>query len=95
MARLECSRDYIGAVHHPDTGELVQLSEDHPRELAELVAAAHDHVSLADAETEDVSPDANDDAPTEADDAEAETFRCGVNDCSRKVDSATATCWQH
>lgn len=23
------------------------------------------------------------------------TFRCGVNDCSREVDSEDATCWQH
>ena len=23
------------------------------------------------------------------------TYRCGVNDCSREVDSPDATCWQH
>jgi len=28
-------------------------------------------------------------------DTEPETFRCGVNDCSREVDSPEDTCWQH
>lgn len=26
---------------------------------------------------------------------EETTFQCGVNDCSREVDSPEATCWQH
>lgn len=100
MARLECSRDHIGAVHHPETGELVQLNEDHPRELAELVADAHGHVSVANAETEDVEPDADDAAPAEEEDAETEAFWCGVekangDPCERTVDTESATCWQH
>jgi hypothetical protein len=27
--------------------------------------------------------------------AEGATYYCGVNDCSREVDSPTGTCWQH
>lgn len=28
-------------------------------------------------------------------DDDKDTFYCGVNDCSRTVDSPDATCWQH
>ena len=34
-----------------------------------------------------------DETPTP--DADESTYRCGVNDCSREVDSPDATCWQH
>jgi len=32
---------------------------------------------------------------TDANESEAETYHCGVNGCSREVDSEDATCWQH
>jgi len=28
-------------------------------------------------------------------DTAPDTFRCGVNDCSREVDTPDAVCWQH
>jgi len=34
-------------------------------------------------------------ANTSDEDTATETFRCGVNDCSRTVDSPEDTCWQH
>jgi hypothetical protein len=92
MARLESSREYVGAVDHPETGELIQLDESHPSDVAEVVAAEYDYLHV---ESEASDSDTDESAPDAADDAEAETLRCGVNGCSRKVDSADATCWQH
>lgn len=92
MARLESSRDYIGAVDHPDTGELIQLDESHPLDVAKVVAEDYHFLHV---ESEAADTDTDKTTPNETDDAEAETFRCGVNDCSRTVDSADATCWQH
>lgn len=37
----------------------------------------------------------DDQTPRAEVDDEGGTFRCGVNDCSREVDSAGDTCWQH
>jgi len=41
MARLEGGREGWGAVDHPETGELIQLDEDHPTDVAETVAEAY------------------------------------------------------
>jgi len=92
MARLRSSRDYIGAVDHPETGALIQLDESHPSDVAEVVTAEYDFLHV---ESEANDADADDSAPDAADDAEAETFRCGVNDCSREVNDPSEHCWQH
>lgn len=65
MARLESSRDYIGAVDHPDTGELIQLNESHPSDVAHTVANAYHFLTVTDDETEGDSPDANPGAAAE------------------------------
>lgn len=64
-------------------GEIVELPENVAEPAYGFVEAEESH-SEPDPETSETDPD-----------AEAETFRCGINDCSREVDSPEDTCWQH
>lgn len=89
--RLECSKDHIGAVHHPESGDLVQLNEEHPESLARTVAAAHDHVSLADDESESTASDSEPDVSATDENTATQTELCGVemtdgSVCERPVD---------
>jgi hypothetical protein len=92
MVRLESSRDYIGAVDHPETGELIQLDADHSRETAETVADAYAFLSVS-GETD--GADADESEADAAESTESEAYECGVNGCSRDVDGPDDTCWQH
>lgn len=73
MARLESSRDYIGGVDHPETGELIQLNESHPADVAETVANSYDFLRVANDESEETETESNPDMeadPTQMDYAE-------------------------
>lgn len=52
MVRLESSREYVGAVDHPETGELIQLDESHPADVAETVANAYPYITVVDGKAE-------------------------------------------
>lgn len=81
MARLTCSRNGWGAVDHPETGELIQLDEPHPNEVAEIVAHHYDSIRVL--------------YDGDSDERGDEDYNCGVNGCSRTVDNPDETCWQH
>jgi len=89
MPRYEWTRDEPFRDYRNDrvveNGEVVELPEN--------VAEPAYGFRRVEAEESDTEPDVESE---EADtDAETETFRCGVNDCSREVDSPEDTCWQH
>lgn len=78
--RLNNKREYIGAVDHPETGELIQLSgvNELEDETLELLASEYHFLTLEGGVN-----------------GSETTFQCGVNGCSRKVDNPEDTCWQH
>jgi hypothetical protein len=95
MVRLECSRDHIGAVYHPESGDLVQLDEDHQRELAELVADAHDHITVVDdGDASGVTHESSSEYPTN-DNGEPLCVGKDSGQCGRTVDEPGGECWQH
>jgi hypothetical protein len=51
--------------------------------------------STQNGEAQDASEGADETNAEAETDAKTETFRCGVNQCSRKVDAKDASCWQH
>jgi hypothetical protein len=88
----KCTRGF-GIIEDPETGEEInvedefEVSEDVFERLKETypgIEAVPQNETQTDTETS-----------TETESPEAETFRCGVNDCSRTVDSPEAVCWQH
>lgn len=91
MARLECSRGW-GAVRDPETGRDISLSDDTEvdDDVARRLADRYQYVTAV----IDDSDDADDDADTDDED-DGDELRCGVNGCSREVDSPDAACWQH
>jgi hypothetical protein len=64
-----------------ERGEVVELSES--------VAGRFDFVEVDAPSSEGQCPD------SDGEDTDAESYQCGVNGCSREVDSEDATCWQH
>lgn len=48
-----------------------------------------------DAESEDAESVSEGSEDNSDEGSETETFACGVNGCSREVDSESDTCWQH
>jgi len=85
MPRLSCSRHGWGAVDDPKTGNLIQLDESHPADVCERVAAKYDRIEVVGLDGSEEREESE----------ESEGYVCGVNDCSRNVDSPEATCWQH
>jgi len=83
--KAKCTRGF-GKVEDPKTGEEINVESEF-----EVSKAVFDRLQDAYPGFEAVSSDETSDTEQ----AEAQTFRCGVNDCSREVDSASATCWQH
>jgi len=81
----KCTRGF-GKVEDPQTGETINVESEF-----EVSKAVFDRLQDAYPGFEAVSSDETSDTEQ----AETETFQCGVNDCSRKVDSESAKCWQH
>lgn len=72
-----------------EPGEEFEPTETELESFGELIDKIESDESQSDSES------AESEAPTEVEDAEAETYTCGVNGCSRDVESEDATCWQH
>ena len=83
--KAKCTRGF-GKVEDPATGETINVESEF-----EVSKAVFDRLQDEYPGFEAVSSDETSDT----DQAETETFRCGVNGCSREVDSESATCWQH
>jgi len=87
-----CTRGF-GIITDPETGEEINVEDEF--EVSEAVFerlkaeySGIEAVSSGETQTDESSS-------TETESPEAETFRCGVNDCSRDVDSPEDVCWQH
>lgn len=87
MPRLESERGFVGAVRDQESGDLIQLDAEVDADVAERLADAHAHLSVAG--DSDPNPEGSD-----AEEGDAKPT-CGVNGCGRKVESEDATCWQH
>lgn len=79
---IKCTRGF-GLVEHPETGEQINVEEEFEtdRETFELLNDSYPGFEIV-AESEDTGGDSED-------------IVCGVNDCSRSVESPDDTCWQH
>lgn len=77
MARLESTRNGVGAVKDPETGDRLHIGSDVPTKAAERAANEYHFVQVVESDPID------------------EEYKCGVNDCSRSVDSPEEACWQH
>jgi len=89
MVRLRHSPGITGGYtyagdHYPVEDGILEVEDE---ELAREMVDSERKISWPNGEPE------VDETPTP--EAEETTFRCGVNDCSREVDSEDATCWQH
>lgn len=82
-----CTRGF-GKVEDPKTGEEIVVEG-----VFEVDEATFERLEATYSGMERV--ESGDDSANEPADEESEEFRCGVNDCSRTVDTADATCWQH
>jgi len=95
MVRLASSREYIGAVGDPETGERVQLSDDVSPAVADRLAAHYHYLSVVEDSGSGVtSTDSNQEYPTNDD---GEPLCTGKDDgqCGRTVDEPFGECWQH
>jgi len=61
---------------------------------AQALVDTYPNVRWADA-GRDHTVDTTDQTPRGEVDTDGATYYCGVNECSREVDSPEATCWQH
>jgi len=82
---VSCTRGF-GRITDPQTGERYNVERDNSVEVSDEVAerlkAEYSGIEVVDVES---NPKGSDD----------DEYVCGVNDCSRTVDSPEATCWQH
>lgn len=84
MVKLHCDRSGWTLYRDPKTGDDIDLHSDVDRDVAERLAEASHHITIAEDDSES-NPEGEDD----------EEYFCGVNGCGRKVDSPEDTCWQH
>lgn len=94
MVRLASSRDYIGAVRDPETGERVQLTDtDVSAAVAERLTAEYHYLSVQDAGS-GVTQETEVEYPT---DESGEPLCVGKDEgqCGRVVDDPGDSCWQH
>lgn len=98
MARLETSRGGWGAVDDPETGDLVQLGEEIPLEVAERCAKEYAKIYVAD-RGDEAAATADEGSQPQGESAEDddETLTCKGKDgeCSREVTKESPYCWQH
>ena len=88
--KIECSRGF-GKVEGPD-GEEINTEDtfEVDSETGEYILNNYPGMEVVEDDSETVEEEEN---PTP--EPEETTFRCGVNGCSRNVESEDATCWQH
>jgi len=86
MKQVSCTRGF-GIITDPKDGEEYNVAGDN----TVLVSAEEAH-RLKESYSGIVVADI-DKTPTP--EGDKDTFQCGVNDCSREVDSPKDTCWQH
>lgn len=89
MANLTSSREYIGAVEDPETGEYVQLDATVSAATAERLTNTYPYLSLDDS---GVTQEA--DYPTNEDGEPLCVGKSG-GQCGRVVDEPNTSCWQH
>jgi hypothetical protein len=84
--KIHCTRGF-GRVEHPETGEEIDVEEPFETDRAtfEALDEAYPGFEVVDSEGESA----------EDTDAEPDELVCGVNGCSRSVDSPSESCWQH
>lgn len=90
--KLENTRGFY-SVEGPDGEEIildgvVEVSED----TGEYLQANYSGFTVVEAPSLDENPQGS---TVENTDTEPDEYVCGVNGCSRTVDSPEATCWQH
>lgn len=85
MAKIEHSPQITGAYSYQGESYRIKdgIIEIDDAELANEIAASDFRLEVVEIE----------ETPTP--EPEETTFHCGVNDCSREVESEDATCWQH
>lgn len=94
---VETTRGFY-SVEHPETGETIRVDEpfETDRETFELLRGEYSGFRVV----EDGSTSGNtqgsrvEDGGVESGTSE-DDYTCGVNDCSRSVDSLEDVCWQH
>jgi hypothetical protein len=88
----KCTRGF-GIIEDPETGEEINVEDefDVSEEVFERLKANYPGIEAVPQNETQTDTETS----TEVESPEAETFRCGVNDCSRTVDSPEAVCWQH
>lgn len=82
--KIECNRGF-GKVENPLDGSELAVETPIDGDTALLNALKEEYGEHT---FEAVEPHPNGDEDTEE-------YTCGVNDCSRSVDSPEETCWQH
>jgi len=89
MKEVKCTRGF-GEIQDPRTGKSYNVENDNTvevtAEVAHILKEAHSGIVVSEAPSSDSNPKGSDGDTGHA---------CGVNDCSRTVDSPEATCWQH
>jgi len=95
MKEVKCTRGF-GEIQDPETGDSYNVEHDNTVEVSAKVAQrlkeAHSGIVVSEVAS---SPSESGGSTGEDTDAEEEAYNCGVNDCSRSVESEDATCWQH
>lgn len=94
--KAKCTRGF-GRVEDPQTGEEITVEGvfDVSETVFERLDDAYPGMERVNDRDEAGATDTEDTDTAEEHSSETETFRCGVNDCSREVDNPDATCWQH
>jgi len=92
MVRLASSRDVVGAVRDPETGELVQLTDTVSPAVADRLTREYHYLSVVDGSDSGVTTEAE--YPTD-DDGNPLCVGKESGQCGRTVDELGGECWQH
>jgi len=87
-----CTRGF-GLIEDLETGEEINVEDEFEVSEAVFNRLQAEYPGIEPVSQDDNQTDAK--TPAETESPETETFRCGVNDCSRKVSGPNAVCWQH
>ena len=77
--------------HGEFDGEVLEMDDD---DAAQALVDTYPNVRWYETAADD-RDDRDDPSPRAEADTDGVTYRCGVNDCSREVDTPGDTCWQH